>query len=584
MKPTVGETIALSDEDVFASLQKQFDENPVVDQELSNQQQLGTYQNGNTALESFLGEEPQQSQGLPEEWDSEDSDDIDDELEWLALEEEDDSRITGKISSTTVRPNANGGALNQRGTLQPGTNKAQKLDSVIFGRVNHRPLDALDGLKVSNVVANNVKSSLDKQAQVHERYFDKSDRATVENALDPRTRMVLFKMLNRNVFTRIHGCVSTGKEANVYHALDSRDFDLAIKVYKTSILVFRDRDRYVAGDYRFRNGYCRSNPRKMVKMWAEKEMRNLMRLHQAGIPCPKPLVLKLHVLVMEFIGERGLAAPRLKDAVIPPEKYRGLYVKMVSIIRTLFQTCKLVHADLSEYNILYYQETLYIIDVSQAVDLDHPKALEFLREDSQHINDFFAKNGVRTLTVREVFDYAVDPTLTDEAAQEVLNTLIAKAEQRPASQSNEEIIRAGVFHGAFIARKLEEVVNYEKEQSKVQTQKDGPFFATITGMKSDLTGPRTQSELVQQSPEQQDSSESDASEDSDHEDDQEESGTEERRRRKEPVDKDAIREARKANKKEVKEFNKERRKTKKEKTLKNRRKQTLKQLSKVPKV
>jgi hypothetical protein len=40
--------------------------------------------------------------------------------------------------------------------------------------------------------------------------------------------------------------------------------------------------RYVTGDFRFRNGYCRSNPRKMVKVWAEKEMRNLMRLNQAG--------------------------------------------------------------------------------------------------------------------------------------------------------------------------------------------------------------------------------------------------------------------------------------------------------------
>lgn len=61
--------------------------------------------------------------------------------------------------------------------------------------------------------------------------------------------------------------------------------------------------RYVSGDYRFRNGYCKSNPRKMVKMWAEKEMRNLMRLRAAGINSPAPLQLRMHVLVMEFIGE-----------------------------------------------------------------------------------------------------------------------------------------------------------------------------------------------------------------------------------------------------------------------------------------
>lgn len=42
--------------------------------------------------------------------------------------------------------------------------------------------------------------------------------------------------------------------------------EYAIKVYKTSILVFKDRDKYVSGEYRYRHGYCRSNPRKMVKV------------------------------------------------------------------------------------------------------------------------------------------------------------------------------------------------------------------------------------------------------------------------------------------------------------------------------
>jgi RIO kinase 1 len=50
-------------------------------------------------------------------------------------------------------------------------------------------------------------------------------------------------MLNRGVFSEIHGCISTGKEANVYHATTAAGLDVAIKVYKTSILVFKDRDR-----------------------------------------------------------------------------------------------------------------------------------------------------------------------------------------------------------------------------------------------------------------------------------------------------------------------------------------------------
>ncbi|KAJ3327455.1 protein kinase rio1, partial [Kappamyces sp. JEL0680] len=116
--------------------------------------------------------------------------------------------------------------------------------------------------------------------------------------------MILFKLINRGVVYEINGCISTGKEANVYHALTPEQSHLAIKIYKTSILVFKDRDRYVAGEYRFRHGYSKSNPRKMVQTWAEKEMRNLKRLQACGIPCPEAIVLRLHVLVMTLIGDK----------------------------------------------------------------------------------------------------------------------------------------------------------------------------------------------------------------------------------------------------------------------------------------
>lgn len=106
------------------------------------------------------------------------------------------------------------------------------------------------------------------------------DRATVEQVLDPRTRVILVKMLKNKLIKEINGCLSTGKEANVYHAVSYDGLkEYAIKVYKTSILIFKDRERYVEGEFRFRHGHCKSNPRKMIKLWAEKEFRNLKRIH-----------------------------------------------------------------------------------------------------------------------------------------------------------------------------------------------------------------------------------------------------------------------------------------------------------------
>lgn len=212
------------------------------------------------------------------------------------------------------------------------------------------------------------------------RVRDKSDRSTVQQVLDPRTMVILFKMLQRGLLKKINGVISTGKEANVYHAstykypttiemVASKQFDsdeegppLALKIYKTTVLVFKDRDRYITGEFRFRHGYARHNPRKMVKLWAEKEARNLKRLVGAGIRCPRPIELRDHVLVMEFLDDgTGRNSPRLRDAedLIDARREAGeesvweeLYSEMVAAMRTMFHQCHLVHADLSEYNVL----------------------------------------------------------------------------------------------------------------------------------------------------------------------------------------------------------------------------------------
>ncbi|ORZ31893.1 RIO1 family-domain-containing protein [Catenaria anguillulae PL171] len=252
---------------------------------------------------------------------------------------------------------------------------------------------------------------VDTRHLVH-KMTDKADRATAEQVLDPRTRMILFKILNNGLVAEIHGCVSTGKEANVYHSVTKEGLHRAIKVYKTSILVFKDRDRYVTGEHRFKHGYAKRNPRKMVKVWAEKEMRNLKRLRAAGIPSPEPLLLKLHVLVMDFIGDsEGRAAPRLKDANLEGKRARSAYEQMIRIMWVLHNVCHLVHADLSEYNILWHKKQCVVIDVSQSVEHEHPQALEFLRKDCANITDFFRKKGVVTLSLRQLFDFVTDASL-----------------------------------------------------------------------------------------------------------------------------------------------------------------------------
>jgi RIO kinase 1 len=314
---------------------------------------------------------------------------------------------------------------------------------------------------------------------------DKSDRATSEQVLDPRTRMILLQMINRGIVSEVNGCLSTGKEANVYGALTIPSSDennpnptpthRAIKVYKTSILVFKDRDRYVTGEYRFRSGYNKGNNRAMVKVWAEKEFRNLKRLYLAGIPCPEPVYLRLHVLVMEFLGDKkGWAAPRLRDVELQgedvDEQWRVLYLQLLGLMKRMYQSCKLVHADLSEYNVLYHLKKLFIIDVSQSVEHDHPRSLEFLRMDIKNVSDFFRRKSVDVLSEQTIFGFITshgaiqEPALADDLEKLFSERPVEKEGDAAAA---EQEIDNEVFRKQYIPQTLDQVYDIERDAEKI---------------------------------------------------------------------------------------------------------------------
>ncbi|KAI4141455.1 MAG: hypothetical protein LQ340_007645 [Diploschistes diacapsis] len=320
---------------------------------------------------------------------------------------------------------------------------------------------------------------------------ERSDRATNEQVLDPRTRMILLQMINRNVISEVNGCVSTGKEANVYHAMseseDGTDFTpvhRAIKIHKSRIVVFKDRERYVAGDHRFSRGFSRGNNRAMVKQWADKEFRNLNRVFTAGIPCPKPLYLRLHVILMEFIGDqKGIPAPKLKDVVFEDaaqdeesdkieEKWRDLYLQLLSYMRLMYTECRLVHGDLSEYNVLYHEGKLWIIDVSQAVEHDHPKSLEFLRMDIKNVNEFFGRKGVDTLTDRTVFESIVSSSgpRGKVAVDRSLEELFVNRPNEGATDDAEKEVENEVFRQQYIPQTLDQVYDIEKDGEQINKE------------------------------------------------------------------------------------------------------------------
>ena len=375
-----------------------------------------------------------------------------------------------RVNELAADPNAPKWTYPKTNTQKPNVNTSASVDDQIKGLTRHAGKIRLDDMQSGMAVRG-------------DRGGDRADRATSEQVLDPRTRMILLQMINRDIVSEIHGCLSTGKEANVYHSISSPENDedgpslhRAIKVYKTSILVFKDREKYVAGEFRFRQGYSKSNNRSMVKLWAEKEMRNLRRIYSAGIPSPEPVHLRLHVLVMGFVGtSKGRPAPRLKDVEFdvpePETRWRTHYMELLGYMRVMYQTCRLVHADLSEYNILYHKEKLYIIDVSQSVEHDHPRSLEFLRMDIKNVSDFFRRKGVDTLSEQTVFKFIISnegPATLTESNDEMFEA-IEKLQSQEASgeQTAESEVDTAVFRQQYIPQTLEQVYDIERDVEKV---------------------------------------------------------------------------------------------------------------------
>ncbi len=218
-----------------------------------------------------------------------------------------------------------------------------------------------------------------------------------DDVFDDVTLLALYKLVHKKWISVVGGSISTGKEANVFYA--ERDgTPVAIKIYRIRTANFNAMGEYIRGDRRFSN--VKKNRKDLIFAWTKKEFSNLARAREAGIPVPEPLVWDRNILIMSFIGEGERPYPHLRNAdITDPQR---IYGQIIGYIETLYTKAELIHADLSEFNILYGDQP-YLIDMGQSVTRDHPRALPFLMRDIRNINRFF-KNRCEVRGDEEIFN------------------------------------------------------------------------------------------------------------------------------------------------------------------------------------
>ncbi len=215
---------------------------------------------------------------------------------------------------------------------------------------------------------------------------------TVEEVFDYFTVKSLYELMRRRILKRMNGVISSGKEARVYLGYGYNGEKYAVKIYLTATAEFRKGIlKYIIGDPRF-EGLLPRDTRKLIYLWTRKEFRNLKKMYENGVSVPKPIAVYNNVLVMEFIGVGDKRAPLLIEIwdELSEEDLLYIFDQVVDNMKKIYCRAKLVHADMSEYNVMVREDlSIVIIDVSQAVHIEHPNAMDFLDRDIRNIHRFF---------------------------------------------------------------------------------------------------------------------------------------------------------------------------------------------------
>jgi len=191
----------------------------------------------------------------------------------------------------------------------------------------------------------------------------------------------------------------SGKEAEIF-IVDAYGDVCCAKVYKektkrnfhSQVLYQEGRNRRNSRASRALGKHTKYGRKVEEDEWQHSEVDTLFKLHEAGVTVPVPHICTSGVLLMELVLDAdGNAAPQLGDLDFDPDYAHSCHDRLMrEVIRMLL--AGIVHADLSEYNVVMSYNGPVIIDFPQAVDATaNNNAQFFLERDVRNITHFFGR-------------------------------------------------------------------------------------------------------------------------------------------------------------------------------------------------
>ncbi len=212
-------------------------------------------------------------------------------------------------------------------------------------------------------------------------------------------------LLAHGVIEEVLRPLMSGKEAEVFLVLAEGEERVA-KVYKNAqFRSFQHRAEYTEGrgvrssrEQRAMNKRSRHGRSKTEEAWRSAEVDAIQLLRGAGVRVPKPYAFTEGVLVMELIrGEDGEPAPRLVDTHFSPEEaVEVFHILLREVIKML--CAGIIHADLSDFNVLMSADGPVIIDLPQAIDpARNQGARKMLVRDVKNLTSFLGRSAPELL-------------------------------------------------------------------------------------------------------------------------------------------------------------------------------------------
>lgn len=189
--------------------------------------------------------------------------------------------------------------------------------------------------------------------------------------------------------------LGVGKEADVYDALSPKGERIAVKFHRLGRISFRQTMR--------KRSYTMQHSASWLyqsRLAAEKEFQALQLLFPCRVAVPEPISQNRHVIAMGMIEGAELTNWR---RLAKPER---ILKEILRNIRKAYLKAGVIHADLSEYNVILKPDKhILIIDWPQYVTRDHPNAQDLLSRDVQNILQYFKRKHKLSVKLNESLEY-----------------------------------------------------------------------------------------------------------------------------------------------------------------------------------